>query len=132
MLVFNLKPMRKLVLAFISIMFVLSLAGCGNDGGPAEGDMTNEEKVALAQCLTDKGVKMYGAIWCSHCKKQKDAFGEAFQYVDYVECDPNTNIESARECIAAEVEGVPAWDFPDGTRKTGEVPLPELAELAGC
>jgi len=28
----------------------------------------------FAQCLTDKGVKMYGAYWCPHCQAQKALF----------------------------------------------------------
>ena len=30
----------------------------------------------LAQCLTDKGAKFYGAFWCSHCQEQKAEFGK--------------------------------------------------------
>ena len=40
----------------------------------------------MAKCLTDKGAKFYGASWCSWCKKEKELFGEAAQYLPYVEC----------------------------------------------
>src|SRR6266700_8112952 len=42
----------------------------------------------FAQCLKDRGAKMYGAWWCPHCADQKEMFGFAFQYVNYVECSP--------------------------------------------
>ena len=29
-----------------------------------------DERVRLAQCLTDKGYKLYGTTWCGWCKKQ--------------------------------------------------------------
>ena len=29
---------------------------------------------SFAQCLTDDGVKMYGAWWCPHCQSQKKLF----------------------------------------------------------
>jgi hypothetical protein len=41
---------------------------------------------AFARCLTDRGVKMYGAWWCPHCQEQKEKFGASFEYVPYVEC----------------------------------------------
>jgi len=40
----------------------------------------------LAQCLTDKGVKEYGAYWCPHCQKQKKDFGNSFRKITYIEC----------------------------------------------
>lgn len=44
---------------------------------------------SLAKCLSDKGVKMYGAFWCGHCQNQKAEFnGNLEKYNIYVECDP--------------------------------------------
>src|SRR5512143_3304835 len=41
----------------------------------------------FAQCLKDRGVRMYGAWWCPHCQEQKEKFGEAsFKLAPYVEC----------------------------------------------
>jgi hypothetical protein len=86
----------------------------------------------LAQCLTDKGVKMYGAWYCPHCAAQKEAFGTAFSKVTYVECaDPNTKAE-LQVCKDAGITGYPTWVFPDGSRLEGEQPLDTLAAKAGC
>lgn len=89
---------------------------------------------AFAQCLTEKGVKMYGAWWCPHCAKQKALFGSAFDYVDYVECSPNSANKSivAQECKDAGIEGYPTWTFPDGTELNGEQPLTSLGAKVGC
>src|ERR1041385_8352379 len=43
---------------------------------------------SFAQCVSAKGARMYGAWWCPHCADQKELFGFAFQYVNYVECSP--------------------------------------------
>src|SRR5271157_3119677 len=40
----------------------------------------------FARCLTERGVKMYGAWWWPHCIEQKEAFGASFEYAAYVEC----------------------------------------------
>ena len=121
--------MKKITLILISISFVFGFCGCGV---VQRDNLTNKELTQIAQCLTSKGVKMYGAVWCAHCKKQKDDFGEAFKYIDYTECDPNTDTESAKKCVEKGIESIPAWEFPDGTMKTGETQPSELAKIAGC
>lgn len=64
----------------------------------------------FAKCLTDKDFVMYGAVWCSHCKEQKNMFGSSFQYINYVECPDNINL-----CKEKGVDGVPAWEIQDVT-----------------
>lgn len=122
--------MRKIALALLFGLLLVSFAGCSTD--PVEGEMTSEDITALAQCLGEKDVVMYGSVGCGHCQNQKDAFGDSFQHITYVECNPNVDLDSARKCQAAGITGVPTWEFPDGTQKVGETSLPELAETAGC
>lgn len=123
--------MRKLIIPILCLALVLNFAGCGGDTS-VEGEMTAEEITELAKCLGGKEVKMYGSVGCGHCQKQKDAFGESFENIEYIECNPNIDLDSARKCQAAGITGVPTWEFPDGTKKIGETGLPELAEAAGC
>ena len=80
----------------------------------------------FAQCLTEKGAKMYGAYWCSHCKTQKAEFGTSFKFVDYVECTDKPD-----ECTAAGVQGYPTWKIAS-TTLIGEQPLETLATETGC
>lgn len=72
------------------------ISACSNNS-PAELD-------TFAQCLTEKGVIMYGIEWCPHCQNQKAAFGDSFDYVHYVDCDLSGSV-----CDAAGVEGYPTW-----------------------
>lgn len=87
-------------------------------------------KVALAKYLTEKGAKLYGAYWCPHCKDQKATFGDAFQYIDYYECDPKGEDARADQCIAAKIEGYPTWII-NGKEVGGAKSLSELAKLIG-
>lgn len=83
----------------------------------------------FAKALSEKGVKMYGASWCTHCKDQKDMFGTSWQYVDYVECaSPNGGQNDI--CTKAGIEGYPTWGFSDGTKHAGVLSLEELSKLA--
>ncbi len=82
---------------------------------------------AFAQCLAEKNVTMYGAEWCSHCKKQKAMFGSSFSYVPYVECPDNI-----QACLAKGIQGYPTWIGPDRVLRTGEQELSKLAEISGC
>jgi hypothetical protein len=85
------------------------------------------EHDALAQCLTRKGVTMYGTDWCPHCQEQKREFGASFKYVTYINCDLQSDA-----CKAAGVEGYPTWVFPSGPKAEGTQQLATLADRAGC
>jgi hypothetical protein len=113
--------MKKLFL--LCLTFVLILSACG---GP--GDTYDE----LAQCLTEKGVKEYGTFWCPNCAKQKKMLGDAYQYIDYIECDPRGDDQQAELCIQKGIEKYPTWEFSDGTMLIGTQELNVLAETAGC
>lgn len=92
-----------------------------------------DARVGFAQCLTEKGTKMYGAYWCPHCQAQKKQFGKAFSKVDYVECAvPGNNAAQTQVCKDQNIEGYPTWIFADGTRVTGEQTFQALGEKSGC
>ncbi len=86
----------------------------------------------FAQCLTDQGFEMYGAWWCSHCKEQKEAFGNAFEKINYIECSPSGTKEMAPECEEAGIEGYPTWITGEGEQMQGQIPLEVLASSSGC
>ena len=106
---------------------VFIFTACG--GGQVEEDPRLTE---IARCLTENDVKMYGAVWCGHCNNQKEAFGPSFEYIQFVECDPNTDIESAKKCVEKGIESVPAWEIPGREMIFGMRDPEELAEELGC
>lgn len=81
----------------------------------------------LASCLTEKGLKMYGTSRCSHCKSQKELFGNAFESIDYTDCDIDK-----QACLDAGIQWYPTWTTADGTTYPGEQSFERLSELAGC
>lgn len=115
----NMKWARVAILAVAAVVAVVLLL-------PKGGNSLYKNLDEFSKCLTNKGVIMYGAYWCSHCKAQKAEFGPSFKYINYVECTEKPN-----ECTAAGVEGYPTWKIAS-TTLTGEQPLETLASMTGC
>ncbi len=116
----------------IALLFVVTmLAGCSSSmpsGGESEA-----AALSVAQCLTEKGAKMYGAFWCPHCSEQKRVFGKkAEAAIPYNECDARGENPVTEECLALKVERYPTWIFGDGSRTVAVLSLSELAEKTGC
>ena len=92
----------------------------------------------FAQCLTEKRLYMYGSISCSFCAKQRAMFGDSFQYVNEIECDPRNPNHEAQRCIEKNVERTPTWIFDDSEGgilyrfEPGVVSFEELSEISGC
>jgi len=86
----------------------------------------------FAQCLTDNGVKEYGAWWCPNCERQKAKFGATFSNIDYIECSPGRTRNMSAQCQQAGIKEFPTWRFADGTELTGDQPLGVLADKSGC
>jgi glutaredoxin len=82
---------------------------------------------AFAQCLTDAGVVMYGTDWCPHCQAQKKLFDDAFDYVNYVNCDFNQKL-----CKDKNIKGYPTWYKGYELLEKGEVTFEQLSEASGC
>lgn len=109
----------------IALGVLLLLSACGDPFG--------ERYVGFAECLTEKGVTMYGAYWCPHCSRQKKLFGKtAFKKVDYVECDARGEGGNPELCLAKKIPGYPTWDFADGSREIRVMALQELSTKTDC
>lgn len=86
----------------------------------------------LAQCIADSGAKFYGAFWCPHCTAQKEAFGNSYKLLPYIECSLPDKSGQTQECIDAGITGYPTWRFSDGSELSGNIPLAVLAEKTNC
>jgi len=87
---------------------------------------------SFALCLKEKGMMFYGAFWCVHCQNQKAMFGNSQKLLPYTECSTADGNQQLSVCRDKKIEGYPTWEFQDGSRQTGEVPLETLAEKTGC
>jgi len=87
---------------------------------------------SFASCIKNSGATFYGAFWCSHCQKQKAMFGRSSKLLPYVECSASDGKSQLLICTEAGISGYPTWQFPDGTRETGEISLTRLAEKTAC
>jgi len=119
----NLVIMSAVVIVAIALTIILSYNGSLFQKTPSDLD-------TFSKCLTTKGVKMYGAYWCSHCQNQKLMFGESWKNVKYVECDTGSGAQIS-ECTLAGIEGYPTWDF-SGQKVPGELTFEQLSQYSGC
>ena len=115
------------ILTLITASSLLFITACSATPPPAPG-----KYAAVSQCLTDKGVIMYGAYWCPHCAAQKKRFGTDFQYIHYQECDDKGSGGDHALCVKNKITGYPTWIFPGQGRLSGEQEVRNLAKLANC
>ena len=126
--------MEKNAKIFIGVIAVLILAVAvtavvRKGGGVASGPGKYDE---FATCLKDKGAVFYGAFWCPHCQTQKKLFGSSQKLLPYVECSTPDGNSQTQACIDKGVASYPTWEFADGSKLTGEIPLIQLAEKTEC
>jgi len=80
----------------------------------------------VAQCLSDKGAKLYTSQYCPHCQEQKKMFGDALSKLDIAEC--STQIE---ECQNAGITAYPTWII-NGRKFLGTKDMNTLYDLSDC
>lgn len=117
------KLMRNITIYIITIA-VLLVGGIFLLSKPK---VTGKNYDDFAKCLADKKLTMYGAYWCPHCQAQKKLFGDAFQYVPYVECTTSPEL-----CTQKGVNGYPTWIDASGRKYEGEQELEKLSQISGC
>jgi len=97
---------------------------------------SQEQLVALVQCLTAQGFVMYGSITCSACRAQRKAFGPAFAHITEVECNPHAANTQADRCVQRKIQTTPTWiaekNGEEIKRLEGYQLLEDLASFAGC
>jgi uncharacterized membrane protein len=92
----------------------------------------------FAMCLTNSGFKMYGSKGCSFCAQQRQMFGDAFENVIEIECDPRFPNPQVERCVALNIEHTPTWIQEDSQGNVlhkfdaGVVSLQKLSERSGC
>ena len=93
--------------------------------------VSGSAEIALVKHLVAKGVKFYGAFWCSHCQNQKSLFGAtAATKLPYIECDKNGENSQRELCRKKDIRTFPTWVI-DGEYIEGTRDLQEIAQRTG-
>lgn len=121
---------KKIFLLIIGILILgtigaVLLQSNSTPAGPGKYD-------AFATCLKEKGATFYGAFWCPHCQSQKKLFGSSVKLLPYVECSTADASGQLQVCTDKKIDGYPTWEFADGSRLNGEIPLQQLADKTSC
>lgn len=95
------------------------------------GSQEPASKEEFAKCIADSGAKFYGASWCDACESQKEMFGEAVQFLPYIECSDEETREMLPVCQEAGITTYPTWEI-NGEKTTGVNSFEQLAEITGC
>src|SRR6187551_598835 len=122
------KYTLKKIIPWVIVLLVIgaaifALVRYANTPGPLD---------QFATCLKDSGAKFYGAFWCPHCQNQKAMFGKSQKLLPYVECSTPDSSGQTQICIDNKISGYPTWEFSNGERLSGEIPLTTLAEKTSC
>lgn len=122
----------KIFLIVIGVLILGTISTVLIRGGGAADNGASGKYDEFATCLKVKGAIFYGAFWCPHCQAQKKLFGSSAKLLPYVECSTVDGGGQTQACIDKGVKSYPTWEFADGTRLNGEIPLTQLAEKTSC
>lgn len=92
----------------------------------------------FAQCLDEKGFIMYGSVTCAACARQRAMFGDAFEFIKEIECDPRNPNPETQRCIEKNIKGTPTWIQEDANGNelyrfsTGLQSMEKLSEVSNC
>jgi hypothetical protein len=120
---------KKLILSFGIIIVILSIFVFSMI---RKNESVYGKYDEFAKCLTNNGVKMYGAYWCPHCNNQKKMFGDSWKYINYIECSLPNRAGQTEFCKQAGIRAYPTWEFKNGERIEGELTLEQLSQYSNC
>ncbi|MBD3310005.1 hypothetical protein GF351_02190 [Candidatus Woesearchaeota archaeon] len=113
--------MRSKIMITAVVLFALAAAAAS---GILIRNLTRPDYDSFAQCLTEKGVMMYGAYWCHACDVQKERFQGSFEGISYVECS-----KDHERC--EDIHAFPTWEYRDRLYR-GVHSIGQLEEITGC
>jgi len=91
---------------------------------------------SFAKCLSEKGYLMYSSFTCASCRAQRKSFGNAFQYINEIECNPAAPNTQVERCLERNIRVIPTWiqemEGREVKRLEGYQLLEILASASGC
>ena len=122
------QPRTRAIISFAILIIVLfGLYFFADWFSKATGYALGEdEKIKLAQCLSNKETVLYTSTTCPNCDMQLKLFGEeASEYLNIFECH---DLETG-DCTS--LQGVPSWKINDKFY-LGFKNFKELIEISSC
>jgi uncharacterized membrane protein len=130
---FDLKSFIKKSKLWLIILIVLGILSLIYFNLPQSEKVDYEQ---LAKCVTEKGINMYGSFRCGVCAKTRDMYGDAFEFINEIECHPQGENPQTERCLEKGIEGTPTWVMePNGVeekRYQGFLSADEMMEFSGC
>ena len=125
------------------ILWIALLAGIVVISGCTAGPV--KDYTSFTQCVKSAGVIEYGAYWCPNCARVKLTLGDAWKYLNYVECDPKCKPDASGQlpafcngftgqpdqCLSLGVGKYPTWMKNNQILYVG-TDLEKVAEVSGC
>ena len=105
-----------LILSIIIILIIIAIFWLKGNG-------EINEKEAI--CVGENSV-LYVKLGCPACEKQKEMFGEFYQYLTIIDCSNNL-----QECMDAEIIGTPTWIINEKLHPRVQS-IEKLKQLTGC
>ncbi len=134
-----LKPKDRFKGAASAVVVAILLAGATHlvfaSSKPAVPSGTYD---TFAQCMYERGMRMYGSVTCAFCARQREILGDSFEYIREIECDPRNPGNVAELCIAKKIERTPTWILENEAGEDvhrfepGIQSLKALSEVSGC
>jgi hypothetical protein len=122
----------KNVIQIFLITSIIIISGCSQGTQEVEDPQLSE----FAKCIKESGMKMYGSMTCSVCKRQRELFGSSFKHVGEIECHPRGENPQTELCLQKDIEKTPTWilekNGEDLKKLEGYQTLETLAEISGC
>ncbi|MDP3990533.1 MAG: vitamin K epoxide reductase family protein [archaeon] len=129
----SMKNLSSLLVSWIVLIAIINLIPLVLLNIPSNNDVNYD---ALAQCINDNGVEMYGSFRCGVCAKSRAMFGDSFQYIKEIECHPQGENNQWALCQEVGIEGTPTWIKSENgvevKRQQGFMSIAELREFSGC
>ncbi len=118
------------------LVFIIVLSSCTSQTTEQSSQTSSANLDSFAQCLKEKGVKMYGSYICSACLATKKMFGSSFEYIEEIECHPKGPNPQTDLCLKRDIKKTPTWILEkEGTeinRLEGYQTFELLGEFSGC
>jgi len=118
------------------LVFIIVLSSCTSQTTGQSPQTSSANLDSFAQCLKEKGVKMYGSYICSACLATKKMFGSSFGYIEEIECHPKGPNPQTDLCLKRDIKKTPTWilekDGVEINRLEGYQTFELLGEFSGC